>query len=127
MYTVAITKVFGTTNIGVKNLVFDSRKTAQNSVFIALKGVLVDGHLYIATALDLGATVIVCEDFPLEKKEGITYIQVADTKVALAIMASNFYDHPSSKIPLIGVTGTNGKTTIASLLYQLFKKARDFS
>ena len=68
MYTVAITKVFGTTNIGVKNLVFDSRKTAQNSVFIALKGVLVDGHLYIATALDLGATVIVCEDFPLEKK-----------------------------------------------------------
>ena len=123
MYTVAITKVFGTTNIGVKNLVFDSRKTAQNSVFIALKGVLVDGHLYIATALDLGATVIVCEDFPLEKKEGITYIQVADTKVALAIMASNFYDHPSSKIPLIGVTGTNGKTTIASLLYQLFKKA----
>ena len=82
-----------------------------------------DGHLYIAKALELGATVIVCEDFPTAQKEGITYIQVADTKVALAIMASNFYDNPSSKIPLIGVTGTNGKTTIASLLYQLFKKA----
>ena len=71
----------------------------------------------------MGATVIVCEEFPTAQKEGITYIQVADTKVALAIMASNFYDNPSSKIPLIGVTGTNGKTTIASLLYQLFKKA----
>ena len=71
----------------------------------------------------MGATVIVCEEFPTAQNEGITYIQVADTKVALAIMASNFYDNPSSKIPLIGVTGTNGKTTIASLLYQLFKKA----
>jgi UDP-N-acetylmuramoyl-L-alanyl-D-glutamate--2,6-diaminopimelate ligase len=71
----------------------------------------------------LGASTIVCEDFPENKKEGVTYIQVEDANAALAIMASNFYENPSSKLPLIGVTGTNGKTTIASLLYQLFKKA----
>jgi len=83
----------------------------------------VDGHLYINKAIDLGATVIVCEDFPETQKDEITYVQVVDANTALAVMASNFYDNPSSKIPLIGVTGTNGKTTIASLLYQLFKKA----
>jgi len=83
----------------------------------------VDGHLYINKAIDLGATVIVCEDFPETQKDEITYVQVADANTALAVMASNFYENPSSKIPLIGVTGTNGKTTIAALLYQLFKKA----
>lgn len=83
----------------------------------------VDGHLYIDKAIELGAIAIICEDFPVDKKIGITYIQVADANVALAVMASNFYENPSSKIPLIGVTGTNGKTTVASLLYQLFKKA----
>mgnify|MGYP000185682778 FL=1 len=107
----------------MKNLVFDSRKIESNDVFFAQKGVSVDGHLYIEKAINLGATVIICEDFPEDKKEGITYVQVADVNVALAIMASNFYEKPSSKLPLVGVTGTNGKTTIASLLYQLFKKA----
>ena len=107
----------------VENLVFDSRKVTNNDVFVAQKGVSVDGHLYIDTAIKLGATAVVCERFPQAQKEGVTYIQVADANVALAIMASNFYDNPSAKMPLIGVTGTNGKTTIASLLYQLFKKA----
>ncbi len=83
----------------------------------------VDGHLYIEKAISLGVIAVVCEDFPTDKKVGVTYIQVADANVALAIMASNFYDNPSKKMPLVGVTGTNGKTTIASLLYQLFKKA----
>ncbi|MFB1040331.1 MAG: UDP-N-acetylmuramoyl-L-alanyl-D-glutamate--2,6-diaminopimelate ligase [Polaribacter sp.] len=123
LYTVAITKVFGTTNVAVKNLVFDSRKIENEDIFIAQKGVSVDGHLYINKAIDLGATVIVCEDFPETQKDEITYVQVVDANTALAVMASNFYDNPSSKIPLIGVTGTNGKTTIAALLYQLFKKA----
>ncbi|MGY8942544.1 MAG: UDP-N-acetylmuramoyl-L-alanyl-D-glutamate--2,6-diaminopimelate ligase [Flavobacteriales bacterium] len=123
LYTVAITKVFGTTNVAVKNLVFDSRKIENEDVFIAQKGVSVDGHLYINKAIDLGATVIVCEDFPETQKDEITYVQVVDANTALAVMASNFYENPSSKIPLIGVTGTNGKTTIAALLYQLFKKA----
>jgi UDP-N-acetylmuramoyl-L-alanyl-D-glutamate--2,6-diaminopimelate ligase len=107
----------------VENLVFDSRKVAHNDVFVAQKGGSVDGHRYIDKAINSGATAIVCESFPHVQKEGITYIQVADANVALAIMASNFYDNPSAKISLVGVTGTNGKTTIASLLYQLFKKA----
>jgi UDP-N-acetylmuramoyl-L-alanyl-D-glutamate--2,6-diaminopimelate ligase len=123
LYKVAINKVSGTTALMVENLVFDSRKVENTDVFVAQKGVSVDGHLYIDTAIKLGATAIVCESFPQAQKEGVTYIQVADANVALAIMASNFYDNPSAKIPLVGVTGTNGKTTIASLLYQLFKKA----
>lgn len=90
---------------------------------MAQKGVNVDGHLFIDKAVSLGAVVVVCEEFPNHKKEGVTYIQVANASVALAIMASNFYNNPSAKLPLVGVTGTNGKTTIASLLYQLFKKA----
>lgn len=123
LYKVAINKVFGTTNMDVKSLVFDSRKVEENTVFVAKKGVTVDGHLYIDKAIALGAIAIICEDFPQDKKEGITYIQVNDANTALAIMASNFYNNPSAKLPLVGVTGTNGKTTIASLLYQLFKKA----
>jgi UDP-N-acetylmuramoyl-L-alanyl-D-glutamate--2,6-diaminopimelate ligase len=107
----------------VENIVFDSRKVAHNDVFVAQKGVSADGHLYIDKAINKGATAIVCERFPHAQKEGITYIQVADANIALAIMSSNFYDNPSAKISLVGVTGTNGKTTIASLLYQLFKKA----
>ncbi len=107
----------------MNSVVFDSRKIEKNDVFVAQKGVSVDGHLYIEKAINLGAIAIICEDFPVGKKVGITYVQVADANVALAIMASNFYENPSKKMPLIGVTGTNGKTTIASLLYQLFKKA----
>jgi len=123
LYQVSIRQVFGVTDVVVNNLVFDSRKIELNDIFVALKGVAVDGHLYIEKAINHGAKVIICEDFPEDKKEGISYIQVEDANIALAIMASNFYDNPSKKIPLIGVTGTNGKTTIASLLYQLFKKA----
>lgn len=102
---------------------FDSRKIQKNAVFVAQKGVTVDGHLYINKAIALGAVAIICEEFPKEKKDRITYVKVADANIALAILASNFYDNPSKKIPLVGVTGTNGKTTIASLLYQLFQKA----
>ncbi|MDB9748768.1 UDP-N-acetylmuramoyl-L-alanyl-D-glutamate--2,6-diaminopimelate ligase, partial [Polaribacter sp.] len=120
---VSILQVVGQTNIEVHQLVFDSRKIEKNDVFVAQKGVAVDGHLYIDKAISLGANTIVCEAIPEAKKDGVTYVQVEDANSALAIMASNFYDNPSRKIPLIGITGTNGKTTIASLLYQLFKKA----
>ncbi|TMM32207.1 UDP-N-acetylmuramoyl-L-alanyl-D-glutamate--2,6-diaminopimelate ligase [Polaribacter aestuariivivens] len=123
LYKVSIGQVFGNTNIEINNLVFDSRKIEKDDVFIAQKGVSVDGHLFIEKAISLGAVAIICEDFPSDTKEGITYIQVPNANEALAIMASNFYENPSSKIQLVGVTGTNGKTTIASLLYQLFKKA----
>jgi len=107
----------------VNQLVFDSRKVEKNDIFIAQKGFSVDGHLYIDKAISLGAIAIICEDFPSDKKEGITYVKVEDANVALAIMAANFYGNPSTKFPVVGVTGTNGKTTIASLLYQLFHKA----
>lgn len=123
LYQVSINQVFGFTDVDVNSLVFDSRKVEKNDVFIAQKGVRFDGHSYIEKAISLGAVVIICEDFPTHKKEGVTYIQVRDTNLALAIMASNFYNNPSKILPLVGVTGTNGKTTIASLLYQLFKKA----
>ena len=111
------------TDIEINNLVFDSRKIEQNDVFFAQKGYTVDGHLYINKAIELGATVIICQELPQDIKTGITYLQVAAVDTCLAIMAANFYENPSSKMRLIGITGTNGKTTIASLLYQLFKKA----
>ena len=123
MYKVAISNVIGTTDVTIRSLVFDSRKIEKQDIFVAQRGSSVDGHLYIEKAIKLGAAVVVCEILPEEKQAGITYIEVKDANVALAIMASNFYDNPSSKLPLVGVTGTNGKTTIASLLYQLFKKA----
>jgi UDP-N-acetylmuramoyl-L-alanyl-D-glutamate--2,6-diaminopimelate ligase len=111
------------TNIEINNIVFDSRKVEKGTVFIAQKGAAVDGHLFINKAIELGAVAVICEDLLEEKKQGVTYIQVPCVNSALAIMAANFYNNPSKKIPLVGVTGTNGKTTIASLLYQLFKKA----
>ena len=102
---------------------FDSRLVKPLGAFVAQKGLVFDGHKFIDTAIELGAIVIVCEDLPSKLNENITYVQVKDSNEALAIMASNFYDNPSSKLKLVGVTGTNGKTTIASLLYTLFQKA----
>jgi UDP-N-acetylmuramoyl-L-alanyl-D-glutamate--2,6-diaminopimelate ligase len=94
-----------------------------NDVFVAIKGGGVDGHQFIKQASHAGALAVICEDLPTELINGITYVKVADSKRALAIMASNFYDNPSDHIKLIGVTGTNGKTTVATLLYQLFKNS----
>ena len=111
------------TNIEINNIVFDSRKVEKGTVFIAQKGGTVDGHLFINKAIELGAIAVICEDLLEDKKQGVTYVKVPCVNSALAIMAANFYSNPSKKIPLVGVTGTNGKTTIASLLYQLFKKA----
>ena len=123
LYKVSVNAVYGDTTIEVSNVVFDSRKIQKGDLFVAQRGVTVDGHLFIKKAIQLGAVSIVCEVIPEEKKEGITYVQVKDSNTTLAIIASNFYDNPSSKLNLVGVTGTNGKTTVASLLYQLFKKA----
>ncbi len=123
LYKVTLNAVVGSTNLSVKSMDFDSRNISKNDVFIAIKGAVSNGHEYIDQAIEQGAIAIVCETLPDNIKEGITYVQVESSSKALAIMASNFYQNPSENLKLVGVTGTNGKTTIASLLYQLFKKA----
>jgi UDP-N-acetylmuramoyl-L-alanyl-D-glutamate--2,6-diaminopimelate ligase len=123
LFKVASETIIGSTDIAINKIVFDSRKIEANNVFIAIRGTIVDGHDYIQTAIDMGAKVIVCDSVPEDKAANVTYIQVVDTNSALAFMAANYYNNPSSKLKLVGITGTNGKTTIASLLYQLFKKA----
>lgn len=123
LYKVPLESVVGDTNLAINEIHFDSRQIKMNDVFIAIKGTQSDGHDYILKASEQGATAIVCEELPKQIINGITYLQVADPSKALAIMASNYYKNPSLNLKLVGVTGTNGKTTIASLLHQLFKKA----
>jgi len=123
LYKVHIEAVHGATDITVSKIEFDSRKIELNDVFVAIRGTLSDGHDYIEKALSLGAVAVICEEFPSVIVNGVTYIKVKDANEALAFLAANYYENPSENIRLVGVTGTNGKTTIASLLYQLFKKA----
>jgi UDP-N-acetylmuramoyl-L-alanyl-D-glutamate--2,6-diaminopimelate ligase len=122
LYGVAITNLVGTTNREVDALTFDSRAVAAGSVFFAIKGTLVDGHKYIDQTIAAGASVIICEDLPVSLKDDVSYIQVQDSSVALGKVASNFYGNPSKQLKLVGITGTNGKTTIATLLFKLFRE-----
>lgn len=123
LYKVAIEAVKGSTDIGINAIQFDSRKISDGDAFVAIRGAVSNGHDFIETALQNGAVAIICDTFPEKIQEGISYIQTKDTNAALAFMASNFYGNPSQNLKLVGITGTNGKTTIASLLFQLFKKA----
>ena len=122
LYKVSVNAVYGSTDKSINEIVFDSRKVVENDMFIAQKGVQVDGHKFIQKAIELGAKTIICEKVPDEKNESVTYVEVEDASKALAIIASNYYENPSSKLQLVGVTGTNGKTTVTTLLYDLFKK-----
>lgn len=108
--------------IEISSVVFDSRKASKDSLFVAQKGTHVNGHQYIDKVIEQGASVIVCEEIPSRTNTNVIYIQVENSNTALAVIASNFYNNPSSQLKLVGVTGTNGKTTIASLLCQLFTK-----
>jgi UDP-N-acetylmuramoyl-L-alanyl-D-glutamate--2,6-diaminopimelate ligase len=114
--------IIGDEDKDITGVNIDSRKIEKGHLFVAMKGTQTDGHKFIPKALELGATAILCEDMPEEKAEGVTYIQVSSTESAVGPVATVFYGEPSRKLMLVGVTGTNGKTTIATLLYNMFRK-----
>ena len=114
--------IVGNADADIKGVNIDSRKIEEGHLFVAIKGTQTDGHRFIAKALELGAIAVLCEDMPDERQEGVTYVQVASTEEAVGPVATVFYGEPSLKLKLVGVTGTNGKTTIATLLYNMFRK-----
>jgi UDP-N-acetylmuramoyl-L-alanyl-D-glutamate--2,6-diaminopimelate ligase len=114
-------QVIGNSDVQVNALTIDSRKATKDSLFFAQKGTLTDGHKYIDQVVEAGAAVVVCEDLPTAINEGVTYVQVADVAAITGIVAAAFYDQPSANMKVVGVTGTNGKTTVATLLHKLFQ------
>jgi UDP-N-acetylmuramoyl-L-alanyl-D-glutamate--2,6-diaminopimelate ligase len=117
----AFTELQGSPDVEITAVVFDSRKVVPGSLFVAIKGLLSDGHDYISQAINDGAVAIICEVLPPRVTGEVDFLMVADSSAALGIVSANFYDNPSAKLKLIGVTGTNGKTTIATMLYKLFR------
>lgn len=122
LYKVAIRMVQGNTAVDITDVQIDSRKIKTGSLFIAVRGSGVDGHDYINKAVEKGAVAVVCEEMPFPKNEDVVYVQVENSAAASGYIASNFFERPSQKLKLVGVTGTNGKTTIATLLYKLFTR-----
>lgn len=120
LYKSGMTEVHGSLDRKVNSINFDSRQVDNKDVFVAVKGFVSDGHFFIEKAIDLGASTIVCEELPKKLNERITYVVVSDSSYALGVMAANYYDNPSKEISLIGITGTNGKTTTCTLLHDLF-------
>ena len=118
---IATEKITGEREVMISDICFDSRRAGPGSAFVAVKGTTSDGHDFISMAIEKGAVVIICQDAPKMMLPNITYVQVNDAASALGIVASNFYGNPSQSLKLVGVTGTNGKTTTATLLYRLFK------
>lgn len=119
---VDVLDILGNKEIEISEIVFDSRKAVKNSLYIAIKGTLVDGHQYIPSAIEKGAKAIVCEVLPEQKEDGVTYIKVENSSKVLGLLASNFYGNPSEKLTLVGITGTNGKTSVSTLLFDVFQK-----
>lgn len=115
-------QIIGNQKVKITKIEFDSRKVVKSSMFVAVKGTQVDGHRFIGKAIELGAAVIVCEELPAAINPNITYVEVENSAKALGKMAGNFYDNPSTQLKLVGITGTNGKTTCATILYKLFMK-----
>ena len=120
--SVEVVKLIASHDVELTGLSYDSRAVKAGDCFFAVRGTQVDGHRYIASAVEAGAVAVVCEQLPEECREGVSYIVVADSTQAMADMASAFYGHPSRHLTLVGVTGTNGKTTIATLLYDLYRR-----
>ena len=119
---IPVVAITGNEDVEITGVNIDSRRIKDGHLFIAMKGTQVDGHKFIPKAVELGAKTVLCEDMPEEKKEGVTYVQVESTEDAVGKVATTFHGNPSSKLKLVGVTGTNGKTTIATLLYNMFTK-----
>lgn len=119
---VAIQQIRGNTEAEVKDLRIDSRRSSQGTAFIALRGSSVDGHQFIEKAIEQGASVVVCEELPKTLNSDVTYVLVSDCALTAGLMAAAFYEQPSKKMKVVGVTGTNGKTTVATLLYKLFEQ-----
>lgn len=121
LYKARLEQVVGSTNTAIEHLAFDSRAVVPFTAFVAVRGTQSDGHAFIGKAVELGATAIICEKLPATLKEGVTYVRVADSQHALAVMACNFHGDPSKDLKLVGITGTNGKTSVATLLYRLYR------
>lgn len=121
LYRVRIEQVVGSTHAAIEKVAFNSREVVPFTAFVAQRGTRVDGHAFIDAAIEAGAVAIVCETMPVDLKDGVTYVRVPSASEALAIMAANFFDHPSRKLKLVGITGTNGKTSVATLLYRLHR------
>jgi len=119
---VAFTELQGSADVEISAVVFDSRKVVPGCLFVAVKGTVVDGHEYIDQAIKQGAAAIICQELPAHTATEVDFLMVADSSKVLGLVAANFYDNPSDKLKLVGVTGTNGKTTVATLLYQLFRE-----
>lgn len=121
LYKARIEEVIGSTHVAISSITFDSRKVRKDTLFVATRGTSVDGHDFISKAVEAGAAAIVCETLPEDRKENVAYVKVADSTLALGFIACNYFDNPSRKLKLVGVTGTNGKTTTVTLLYNLFR------
>ncbi len=122
LYNVPLIEVSGNTDREITSLSLDSRTVKEGGLFAAIRGTQSDGHLYMEEAIGRGAAAVLCEQLPAQRHEGVTYLRVRDSAAALGIIAGNFYGNPSEHLNLIAVTGTNGKTTVATLLYQLFEQ-----
>ena len=119
---ISIKTIEGSANVDIVDVDIDSRKVGPGHLFVAIKGTQTDGHQYIQKAIELGAAAILCEDMPAERQADVTYVQVTSTESAIGPVATTVHGDPTSRLTLVGVTGTNGKTTIATLLYNMFRR-----
>ncbi|MDP6909508.1 MAG: Mur ligase family protein, partial [Flavobacteriales bacterium] len=122
LYRAGIEEVIGSTNVAIESICGDSRAATKFSLFFAIKGLEQDGHAYIEKAIAQGAVAIICEVLPEKLVKDVNYIKVKNSRYATGVVASNFYDNPSDSLKLVGITGTNGKTTCATLSYELFRE-----
>ena len=119
---IEVRTVVGPTDVEIADVNIDSRQIADGHLFVAIKGTQTDGHRFIAKAIEQGAVAILCEDLPEVPAQGVSYVQVASTEAVVGVVATTFYGNPTAILQLVGVTGTNGKTTIATLLYNMFRR-----